>query len=237
MSDIMENKTSGFTLIELLIAMTLSLLVIASLGTVFLTQFKTYDLQEQLVEMTQNARAAMDMMTSEIRMAGYDYNGTMNSTDPNAADFVGIPYNATQIECYADLNRDGDTNDSNEHITYKYFDTTSYPKQIKRKTGSGSFQPFAENIQGLSYIYFDENGNATTTTSDIHMLKITIEARTAEPDPEYADNNGYRTYELSSYVAPPNLALAGLSAGGAGGGSGGGSGGGIRRRIRRRFRG
>lgn len=51
--------------------MSISLLILASLGTVFLSQLRTYNVQEQLIEMTQNARAAMDFMSREIRMAGY----------------------------------------------------------------------------------------------------------------------------------------------------------------------
>ncbi|MCF8040027.1 MAG: prepilin-type N-terminal cleavage/methylation domain-containing protein [Desulfohalobiaceae bacterium] len=66
-----NNTDKGFTLTELLIAMTISLLILASLGTIFLSQLKTYNVQEQLIEMTQNARAAMDFMSREIRMAGY----------------------------------------------------------------------------------------------------------------------------------------------------------------------
>ena len=66
-----KNKESGFTLVELLIAMTIGLIILAALSSTFLIQRKTYDVQEQIVEMVQTARAAMDMMTREIRMAGY----------------------------------------------------------------------------------------------------------------------------------------------------------------------
>jgi prepilin-type N-terminal cleavage/methylation domain-containing protein len=66
-----KNKESGFTLVELLIAMTIGLIILAALSSTFLMQRKIYDVQEQIVEMVQNARAAMDIMTREIRMAGY----------------------------------------------------------------------------------------------------------------------------------------------------------------------
>ena len=71
----MQNSTKncerGFTLIELLIAMVIALVVIASISSAFIMQRKTYAVQEQIAEMTQNGRAAMDMLTSEIRMTGY----------------------------------------------------------------------------------------------------------------------------------------------------------------------
>ena len=65
-----KNKESGFTLVELLIAMTIGLIILAALSSTFIMQRKAYDVQEQIVEMVQNVRAAMDMMTREIRMAG-----------------------------------------------------------------------------------------------------------------------------------------------------------------------
>ena len=52
--------------------MTLSLVVLGAMYGVFTIQNKTFANQEQIVEMQQNARAAMDMMNREIRMAGYD---------------------------------------------------------------------------------------------------------------------------------------------------------------------
>ena len=66
-----KNKESGFTLIELLIAMTIGLIILGALSSTFIIQRKTYAIQEQTVEMVQTARAAMDMMSREIRMAGY----------------------------------------------------------------------------------------------------------------------------------------------------------------------
>ena len=68
----------GFTLIELLIAMAISLVVLTSISIVFITHRKAYDVQEQITEMIQNGRAAMDMMSGEIRMTGYGAPPTSN---------------------------------------------------------------------------------------------------------------------------------------------------------------
>jgi len=189
-----ENSERGFTLIELLIAMAIALVVITSISSAFISQRKTYAVQEQITVMFQDARAAMDMISREVKMAGYD---------PTGAGMVGIPYNATQLEVRADLNGDGDTSDTHEDITYTY-DSTN--KQIDRNTGGGA-QPFAENIQSFTFQYYDTDANTTTTAADIRQIDITITARTSEPDPDYGQNSGYRTYTLSSYVTPPNLDL------------------------------
>ena len=185
-----EKKEQGFTLIELLIAMALALIMITSISGAFISQRKAYDTQEQVAEMVQGARAAMDMISREVKMAGYD---------PTGAGIVGIPYNATQLEILTDLNGDGDTSDTHEDITYTY---DSGNKQIDRDTGGGA-QPFAENIQAFTFEYYDIDGNTTTTAADIRQIDITITARTSKPDPD----TGYRTYTLSSYVTPQNLDL------------------------------
>ena len=198
-----KNNESGFTLVELLIAMTIGLIILAALSSTFLMQSKIYDVQEQVVEMVQTARAAMDMMTREIRMAGYDPKGAMQRSNPAGAKFVGIPNDANKLQVYADLNGDEDTGDSNEDITYTY-DAANL--QLDRNTGGGD-QPFAENIQLFTFDYLDSNGNPPTTTADIRQIKITITVRSAKPDRNYTPNSGYRTYTLTSYITPRNLAF------------------------------
>ena len=195
-----ENREEGFTLVELLIAMALGLIVLTSLASAFVSQRKTFDVQEQVAEMVQGARAAMDMISSELKMAGYD---------PTDADnFDGVPYSATQLQILADIDDDagtgvgdGDTGDTHENITYTY---DSANKQIDRNTGGGA-QPFAENIEAFTFQYYDKDLNTTSTAADIRQIDITITSRTSKPDPDYGSNGGYRTYTLSSYVTPPNL--------------------------------
>ena len=196
-----KNNEKGFTLIEMLISMAIGLIIMAALSSTFILQREAYDDQEQIAETIQTARAAMDIMTREIRMGGYD---------PTDAGFNGIPYNAGQLQILADIDdnagtgvSDGDTNDSNEDITYSY-DSTNL--QIDRNTGGGA-QPFAENIQAFTFSYLDSSGNTTTTTSNIRQIQLTITSRTAQPDRNYTPNSGYRTYTLTSYITPRNLAF------------------------------
>jgi len=189
-----KEKDSGFTLIELLIAMTIALVVIGAVSSAFISQRKTFAVQEHVNEMIQGARAAMDIISREVKMAGYD---------PMGAGIVGIPYSTTQLEIRADLNGDGDTSDTHEDIAYTY-DSTN--KQIDRNTGGGA-QPLAEDIQSFTFEYYKSDGTTTTTSADIRQIEITVTARTGQPDPDYSANGGYRTYTLRSYVTPPNLDL------------------------------
>jgi len=68
------KKKKGLTLIELLIALALSSILIAALYRIFISQQKTYTVQDQVVDIQQNLRIAIGQMTREIRMAGYGGN-------------------------------------------------------------------------------------------------------------------------------------------------------------------
>ncbi|MBF0527645.1 MAG: prepilin-type N-terminal cleavage/methylation domain-containing protein, partial [Deltaproteobacteria bacterium] len=66
-----HRKQSGFTLIELLVALALSGIVTGGIYTVYITQTRNFAAQEQEVEIHQNARFALDMLSKDVRMAGY----------------------------------------------------------------------------------------------------------------------------------------------------------------------
>jgi len=188
-------KEQGFTLIELLIATAISGIVIGAIFSFLIVQRKYLNQQEQVTEMIQNARAAMDMITSELTMAGYN---------PKGATFDGIPYDTSQLRINADLKGDGDLDDSNEIIAYAY---DAEKKAVTRRTGNGTPQPLVENALAFNFEYLDANGNPTTQTADIRQVRITLTVRTSKPDPQYGENGGYRTYTLSSLVTPRNLAF------------------------------
>ncbi len=63
------NK-KGLTLIELLVVLVISSILIAGIYRTFIGQQHTYTVQEQVVDMQQNVRMAINQMVREIRMAG-----------------------------------------------------------------------------------------------------------------------------------------------------------------------
>lgn len=65
------KKNKGITLIELMVALVISGLLIAGLYRTFISQQKTYTVQEQVVDMQQNVRAAINRMMTELRMSGF----------------------------------------------------------------------------------------------------------------------------------------------------------------------
>jgi type IV pilus assembly protein PilW len=194
-----QRKTAGFTLIELLVSMVIGLMVLAGVATTFTVHTRQNTAEEQIAQMQQNVRGALDLMVREIKMAGYK---------PNGGTVTGVTYSASQLEIQADMDGNGSINTasgSEEDIIYAY-DNVNF--QITRKLGSsGTAQLLADNVTAFTFSYLDVNGSATTTSASIRKLSISIMARTAKPDPSYTSNGGYRTYELSVDITPPNLAL------------------------------
>lgn len=68
-------------------------------------------------------------------------------------------------------------------------------------------QPLAENIENLQFVYYDANGNITTTSADIRMIKVTVTARTSMSDPELGSGGGYRRRELTTSIQVRNMGL------------------------------
>ena len=62
----------GFTLVELMVALAITGIISAAMYAAYTSQQRVYQSQDQIVGMQQNLRAGLDMMTRELRMAGYD---------------------------------------------------------------------------------------------------------------------------------------------------------------------
>ena len=128
--------------------------------------------------MQQTARAALDMMAREIRMAGYDPMGVNRDADPSN-DFHGIVSHPTDLHIRADLNGNGVLTDSKESIVYVYDDSTS---TLRRKVGKGGRQPVAEHIESFTFSYLDALGQPTTHASSIRAVNVQVTARSAHAD-------------------------------------------------------
>lgn len=66
----MKGETKAFSLIELLIVIAVSSILLTSLVSVFVSQSKTYSKFSDIGEVQQAAKAVLDYMAREIRMAG-----------------------------------------------------------------------------------------------------------------------------------------------------------------------
>lgn len=66
-----HKNEMGFTMIELLIALAIAGILLVSIYNLYISQSTTYTVQEQVSDMQQNARVAMDIVSRHIRMAGF----------------------------------------------------------------------------------------------------------------------------------------------------------------------
>ena len=67
----LRRLANGFSIVELLIAMTLGLFLIGGAITMFSSSKRSGDLSEALAGMQDDARFALDLLTTDVRMAGY----------------------------------------------------------------------------------------------------------------------------------------------------------------------
>lgn len=268
------RKNTGVTLIELLIALVISAILIAAIYRTFIGQQKTYIVQEQVVDMQQNARVAINRMMREIRMAGFgglDYvlsltggvNGFTEIITPSGDNVITIVGGFKQVRRdngdpilvssvsgnkvilnYATDEFDGEkhqfisigglesrkvTSRSGNELTLDsppgynhpantpifkiqaitYSLGTSDGKIVLRRdenTGGGA-QPLAENIENIQFEYFDANGNTTTNPKNIHMVRVSVTARTERSDPDFKEGEGYRRRTIASNIHIRNMGV------------------------------
>ena len=202
----MENKylkkNLGFTLIELLLAMTISTVVAAGIFTAYKSQQDAQLAQKQIVEMQQNLRAALYIMTREIRMAGYDPSGENGAGIEDAGDgrdqanlfkFTYFEENAPSDS--QDNDNDGVSDETGEvlqAIEYYLYDSRSDGNlDIGRRSGA-RLDAIAQNIKRLVFEYIDASNGIMTppvTPSKIRAVRITIEATTDINEHNYANIN------------------------------------------------
>jgi len=150
----MVKHSKGFTLVEILVAMAIGMIMLTAIYAAINTAQRSTSGIERKVVAQQDARAALELMAMEIRMASYDRNmdtavwvdpANCSSSSPNPT-YKGIqeatPFNIT-IEM--DINDNGiiRPEDSNETIKYVYQVLNNSTMQyITRSTNCGSAQPF-----------------------------------------------------------------------------------------------
>ena len=205
MTTMKNNRASGFTLMELLVSMSIGMVVLAALAKTFTVQSRQNAAEEQVAQMQGNARAALDLMVREIQMAKYNPAGTAFSSA------YGVTYSASELEVKADMNGDGTISTSSGSVEDIIYARDAVNNYITRKLGStGTAEIVADNITAFTFAYYDANGSAVTSSGNsgnIRKVTINITARTAKPDPSYTTNSGYRTYQISADITPPNMAL------------------------------
>jgi len=264
----------GVTLIELIIALAISAVLVGALYGTFLTQQYGYKVQDDVLDMQQNTRVALNEMLREIRMAGFGnigpilpvtisgrtYNYVINPEVPSkgaltilgaiggTTTLTGInpPPNQNQImvsgtalfdtikrkyisiagiESYVitSISANTLTLDRNVVTSFKTGGNTPvhairaitylipFGTTVLRRNENlgGGAQPLAEDIENVTFQYFDENRNPTLIPLDIRTIRVTVTARTKNADLRFkaGAGDGYRRRQVASNILLRNMGL------------------------------
>jgi len=218
--------------VELLVALVIFTVAAAGIYQIYIAFSSSYDLQDQMNEMNQNVRIAIDKMVGEVRMAGCN---PLN-TGTVGTDF-GIITNSTSTRLHIKMDLsttppDGDTTDVGEDIVFTIADLDGDGRnELTRddvNASSGSNKALVDNLDALNFVYLDRNGtvvNPGTDPAAVQRIQIAVVIRTTNPDFTYTNNktythqqgatiytytapgDHYRRKVLYGEVAPPNMRL------------------------------
>ena len=198
----------GFTLIELLIALAVGSLLMGGIYGILVQQRNVYAMHQQLLEMRQNVRMGLDVMTNDIRMAGFDPTG-------NAGAGI-VTAEADLMRFTLDRNGSGTIGDAVfEDVAYRARSGSLRIQSVREK--ASGFQAVVDTIQRLRFCYVLPSNDPQTPCvpevpagqlQNIRAVRLTLTAKASRRDPQYAENGGYRTLERVAVVQLRNVALA-----------------------------
>ena len=202
-----NTSQKGFSLIELMVAMAIASILMAGIYTFYQHQLKTHITQQEMVDMQQDARAAMYMMTREIRMAGYDpQNAGAAIRTANVAqmafdsDIFGPSSGLSGVPTDPDEDPDGSI-DTNERFYYA-LDSGNLVRgswDAGNPSSPADLNTVALNIDALNFVYLDIDGDTTSDLEAIRSVQITLVARSGDVVPvlmrKHTDNTIYRNQQ------------------------------------------
>jgi type IV pilus assembly protein PilW len=212
-----QRGKKGFTLIELLVALSISSILIAAVYRSFTAQHKVYHVQNEVMEMQQGVRVAMGILARDIRMAGF------SSVVPLSDPILINPVEEGMRDGTDSIALQYQYNGAERTVTYFVDDDGVEPHLIRKVTEGGvdlSTSPLSNNIRDLQLTYgldLDSNGvadqweeNPVGSEDKIIAAQISVQVRSAKPDPEYfhpETGDHYRTRQLRSMVRIRNFVL------------------------------
>ena len=187
-----RRRTRGFSTLEVLASSVLSLMTV---GTIYVTQqgqLKAYAGQRAYADSQTVTRSVMDLMTRELRLAGYNPTGAAPTMHTEAGcTSIGRAFltaTSTQVRFQQDLNANGAIDAAlGEDVTYDILGT-----QLRRAVGTN--QPtvlvdYAEPSTGLAFRYFNNSNPpveimpplAGCQLANVAKVRVTLRANVPHP--------------------------------------------------------
>jgi type IV pilus assembly protein PilW len=172
------NK-KGVTLIELLIVMVIAAITMAGIYRVFISQTKTYAVQDQVMEVQQSVRGAMEILLRDLRMAGFDDDNP--NSDVTIANPLATPVQTSDITInyeYYDRNLVGTEAQRYQSHQVRYWRNAGNSTLMRTITrdAAATTETILENVSALTFTYGidrdndaimdDQNGNGQIDAND-----------------------------------------------------------------------
>ncbi len=223
----------GVTLIELLVGLVIAAITVAGIYRVFVSQTRSYAIQDQVTEVQQSVRGAMDILLRDLRMAGFDDDNP--NSDVVIVNPVVPPVEASEITVnyeYYDRNGTGTEAEKYQNHLVRYWIEPSTSQLMRQLTVDGVTRPtetLLENAQALTFAYGvdrdndgimdDQNSNGRIDDSDwlsatavvamgnpkVVSIRVTLTGRPDQTNTDVARVVSPRT--LVSAVTLRNLSL------------------------------
>jgi type II secretory pathway pseudopilin PulG len=188
------REEGGFTLPEVLVAMTMMILVLFALYSIFDMSIRVFSFGNDKVEAVENARLGLEKMEREIR-AAYPYDKPAGQDhllwSPGYPATGAIPP-SDRISFGNDL--DGDRriecppppapSSACETITYDVYRPGGGPTEAlgRTKSSGGARQSVVDHVEdvdgdgeALTFEYLDRFGNPATSEADVALVRIELE--------------------------------------------------------------
>jgi len=173
-----QNKnagTAGFSIAELVIAMTIMLIVLGLVSTLFARALATRQRESSRTDALTSAQAALNVLSREIANSGYGLAGN---------GIVGADSDAGKLHFLSNIRNENEIfTDPGENITY-YFDGNTRSILRHDANGGGANTPqtsvIINRISRLEFRYFDylgtnpPTGPNLTPTVDTSRVRVTI---------------------------------------------------------------
>jgi len=181
------SKQKGFSLLELMIAVTIGLIVMATVVTFMMASFKSNSEYVQSTRLTQELRNTLDLATRDLERAGYDDDALAYVANANVSPFspVCVTTAASPTTCLAATPAIGDAIGS--CVIYAYDRT--YPNGTSTASGTpGVLDVGNGEVRGLR-----RSSVTTFNGQTVGVLEYAHSSGTTKPSCDGATAN-YSTY-------------------------------------------
>jgi prepilin-type N-terminal cleavage/methylation domain-containing protein len=192
---IRRGDQRGFSLVELLVSIAVMVLALGGLATLLIQNARINKTQRMTAEVQANARNTLSMVVQCLRSAGWNPTNMVGmptlNLDPDTSD------NISEIEVFANLNEDTDTDDAGEQVLIRHLGDSNQVVWRPSSDTSAAFIVLSGNISNDA----DGDGaiepmfvpNATPPT----RITVQITAQSPAPDPTSGE---FIRYTVSSDV-------------------------------------